>query len=149
MSAPGSGAGDAGEVGAVPAVAAFDVVDAAFESGSPFDLLAGSWPDYESHATALDRTELGALLVAAGLSTAQEHALISLLALNGLRISEALGADITAMDSERGHRTLTVVRVSGSGVPSPPAASTPSVRPGTRVARPATIRARRRVTPRG
>ena len=46
--------------------------------------------DYDSHATALDRNELGALLVAAGLGTAQEHALISLLALNGLRISEAL-----------------------------------------------------------
>ena len=41
--------------------------------------------DYESHAVALDRNELGALLVAAGLGTAGEHALISLLALNGLR----------------------------------------------------------------
>jgi hypothetical protein len=69
--------------------------------------------DYESHATALDRNELGALLVAAGLGTAQEHALMSLLALNGLRISEALGADIDAMGSERGHRTLTVVRKGG------------------------------------
>ena len=69
--------------------------------------------DYESHATALDRNELRALLVAAGLGTAQEHALISLLALNGLRISEALGADITAMGSERGHRTLSVLRWAG------------------------------------
>jgi site-specific recombinase XerD len=39
--------------------------------------------DYESHAVALDRNELGALLVAAGLGSATEHALISLLALNG------------------------------------------------------------------
>ena len=39
--------------------------------------------DYESHATGLDRNELGALLVAAGLGPAAEHALISLLALNG------------------------------------------------------------------
>jgi site-specific recombinase XerD len=46
--------------------------------------------DYESHATGLDRNELGALLVAAGLSTPRDHALISLLALNGLRVSEAL-----------------------------------------------------------
>jgi len=45
--------------------------------------------DYESHATALDRNELGALLVAAGLGSPPEHALISLLALNGLRVSEA------------------------------------------------------------
>jgi site-specific recombinase XerD len=75
--------------------------------------------DYESHATALDRNELAALLVAAGLGTAQEHALISLLALNGLRISEALGADITAMGSERGHRTLTVLRKGGKIVTIP------------------------------
>jgi hypothetical protein len=39
--------------------------------------------DYESHATALDRNELGALLVAAGLGPPGGHALISLLALNG------------------------------------------------------------------
>jgi integrase len=32
--------------------------------------------------------------------------LISLLAINGLRISEALGADIDALGIERGHRTL-------------------------------------------
>jgi integrase/recombinase XerD len=50
--------------------------------------------DYESHAVALDRNELGALLVAAGLGPPGEHALISLLALNGLRVSEAAGADI-------------------------------------------------------
>lgn len=66
--------------------------------------------DYESHAVGLDRNELGALLVAAGLSGARDHALISLLALNGLRISEALGADIDALGLERGHRTLTVCR---------------------------------------
>jgi integrase len=50
--------------------------------------------DYESHATALDRNELGALLVVAGLRPPLGHALISLLALNGLRVSEATGADI-------------------------------------------------------
>jgi integrase/recombinase XerD len=66
--------------------------------------------DYESHAVGLDRNELGALQVAAGLSNAQDHALISLLALNGLRISEALGADIENLGMERGHRTLLVHR---------------------------------------
>ena len=64
--------------------------------------------DYESHATALDRNELGALLVAAGLGPPAEHALISLLALNGLRVSEATGADIEHLGLERGHRTLTI-----------------------------------------
>jgi integrase len=38
------------------------------------------------------------------------HALISLLALNGLRVSEAVGADIEHLGLERGHRTLTVTR---------------------------------------
>jgi len=46
----------------------------------------------------LDRNELGALLVQAGLGTPPRPALISLLALNGLRISEALGADIEDLD---------------------------------------------------
>jgi hypothetical protein len=41
--------------------------------------------DYESHATGPDRNELGALLVAAGLGPRAEHALISMLALNGLQ----------------------------------------------------------------
>ena len=38
------------------------------------------------------------------------HALISLLALNGLRVSEATGADIEHLGLERGHRTLTITR---------------------------------------
>jgi integrase/recombinase XerD len=66
--------------------------------------------DYESHATGLDRNELGALQVAAGLGPPAEHALISLLALNGLRVSEAIGASIEALGVERGHRTLTITR---------------------------------------
>ena len=69
--------------------------------------------DYESHAIGLDRNEVGSLLVAAGLGAANEHALISLLAINGLRISEALGADIDALGIERGHRTLTILRKGG------------------------------------
>jgi integrase/recombinase XerD len=66
--------------------------------------------DYESHAVGLDRNELGALLVAAGLGSPAEQALISLLALNGLQVSEATGADIEHLGLERGHRTLTITR---------------------------------------
>ena len=73
----------------------------------------------ESHATGLDRNELGALLVAAGLGPAAEHALISLLALNGLRVSEAVGANIEALGVERGHRTLTITRKGGKVVTLP------------------------------
>jgi len=50
--------------------------------------------DYESHATALDRNELGAILATAGLGPPAEHALVSLLAVNGLRVCEATGAGI-------------------------------------------------------
>jgi site-specific recombinase XerD len=75
--------------------------------------------DYESHATALDRNGVGALLVAAGLGPAAEHALISLLALNGLRVSEATGADIEHLGLERGHRTLVITRKGGKVVTIP------------------------------
>ena len=75
--------------------------------------------DYESHATALDRNELGALLVAAGLGRPAEHALISLLALNGLRVSEATSANIEDLGVERGHRTLTITRKGGKVVTVP------------------------------
>ena len=75
--------------------------------------------DYESRAVGLDRNELGALLVAAGLGTPGEHALISLLALNGLRVSEATGADIEHLGLERGHRTLVIARKGGKVVTIP------------------------------
>jgi site-specific recombinase XerD len=75
--------------------------------------------DYESTATGLDRNEMGALLVAAGLGPPAEHALISLLALNGLRVSEATGADIETLGVERGHRTLVITRKGGKVVTIP------------------------------
>jgi integrase/recombinase XerD len=75
--------------------------------------------DYESNAVALDRNELGAMLVAAGLGAPAAHALISLLALNGLRVSEATGADIEHLGIERGHRTLTITRKCGKVVTIP------------------------------
>ena len=50
---------------------------------------------------------------------AAEHALISLLALNGLRVSEATGADIEHLGLERGHRTLTITRKGGKVVTIP------------------------------
>ena len=68
---------------------------------------------------ALDRNELGALLVAAGLGPPCEHALISLLALNGLRVSEATGADIEHLGPERGHRRMTITRKDGKVVTIP------------------------------
>lgn len=59
--------------------------------------------DYESRTLGLDRNELGALLVQAGLGPARDHALITLLAMNGLRISETFGANCRRL----GHGTGT------------------------------------------
>ncbi len=67
----------------------------------------------------LDRNEVGALLVEAGLASPRDHALMSLLALNGLRVSGAIGADIEALGLERGHRTLTICRKGGKVVTIP------------------------------
>ena len=69
--------------------------------------------NYESTTLGLDRNELGSFLVQAGLCGGRDHALACLLALNGLRISEALGADIDNLDHNRGHRTLFIRRKSG------------------------------------
>jgi integrase/recombinase XerD len=73
----------------------------------------------ESRTLGLDRNELGALLVQAGLGDLRDGALITVLALNGLRISEALNADIDDLSTERGHRTLAIVRKGGKHVTIP------------------------------
>jgi integrase/recombinase XerD len=74
---------------------------------------------YESHAIGLDRNEPGALLAAAGPGPPPGHALISLLALNGLRVSEATSADIGHLGLDRGHRTLTITGKGGTVVTIP------------------------------
>ncbi len=66
--------------------------------------------DNESRTLGLDRNELSAFMVQAGIGTRREHALASLLGLNGLRVSEALNADIDDLGFERGHHTLRIIR---------------------------------------
>jgi len=70
----------------------------------------------ESTMSGLDRNELGAFLVQAGISGARDHALACLLALNGLRVSEVLDADVDDLGLERGHHTLRVNRKGGKTV---------------------------------
>jgi site-specific recombinase XerD len=74
--------------------------------------------DYESHAVGLDRNEVGALLVAAGLGR-PSNTPGSPSWPNGLRVSEAAGAHIEALGLDRGHRTLTVLRKGGKLVTIP------------------------------
>jgi integrase/recombinase XerD len=63
----------------------------------------------ESTRLGLDRSELGAFLVQAGLAGGNDHVLACLLALNALRISEACGANLADLALANGHRTLRIV----------------------------------------
>lgn len=66
--------------------------------------------DSAGKTAGLDRNELSRFLVTAGSLGGIHHALGELLAINGLRISEALATDIAGMTYERGHQTLAIVR---------------------------------------
>jgi integrase/recombinase XerD len=66
-------------------------------------------------STGLDRDELAALVHVAETDLPRSLALVLLLGLNGLRISEALGADVSDLDTERGHRVLRIKRKGGKG----------------------------------
>ena len=63
----------------------------------------------ESTTLGLDRGEMGAIIYTAERARPNEYALIALLALNGLRVSEACHAEITDLGMERGHRTLKIM----------------------------------------
>ncbi len=99
---------------------------------SALDLWPSTRRSRYSGATAQDRNELGARLVAAGLGPPPGHALLSLLALNGLRVSETTGADIDHLGLERGPPGSSIV--TGSSVnamiypaPARPRRKTPSM----------------------
>ncbi len=67
----------------------------------------------ESPRLGLDREQTRALLDAGEASNPRDAALACLLAVNGLRVSEALAAEVDDLGHERGHRTLRVVRKGG------------------------------------
>ncbi len=67
----------------------------------------------ESPRLGVDRGGLRALLDAAQASGPRDHALACLLALNGLRVSETIAADVADLAHERGHRTLRLRRKGG------------------------------------
>jgi integrase/recombinase XerD len=67
----------------------------------------------QSPQLGLDRNGVRSLLTAAERSGDRDHVLICLLALNGLRVSETLAADIADLATERGHRTLSLRRKGG------------------------------------
>lgn len=73
----------------------------------------------DSPSTGFDREELAAILGAAERRTGSRQgqrnfALLSLLAHTGCRVGEVLGADVTDLDTERGHRVLRIKRKGGT-----------------------------------
>ncbi len=69
----------------------------------------------ESPRLGLDREQTRALLDAGEASNPRDAALACLLAVNGLRVSEALAAEVDDLGHERGHRTLAVDRKGAAG----------------------------------
>jgi integrase/recombinase XerD len=67
----------------------------------------------ESPRLGVDRDGLRGLLDAGSACGEGDHALVCLLALNGLRVSEAVGADVSDLGKQRGHRTLALRRKGG------------------------------------
>lgn len=88
-------------------------------TGSPFTDAQRPAVDDESMASGLTRREVHALLAAARAHSPRSAALVALLLLNGLRISEALGARIDDLSSDRGHRVLRIRRKGGRRAKTP------------------------------
>lgn len=78
----------------------------------------------ESTSTGLTKTELSALLGAARTDSVRSYTLLLLLSLNGLRVSEALAANVEDLSTERGHVVLRITRKGGKEATIPLNATT-------------------------
>jgi site-specific recombinase XerC len=76
----------------------------------------------DSQALGLDRLQLGSLVALARGSSPMDAALITLLGLRGLRVSEACSVDLQDFGTQRGHRTLHIIGKGGKPalIPLPP-----------------------------
>lgn len=86
---------------------------------SPFTGIARPQVSDESSTSGLSRDETHRLLAAAREDSPRSDALVALLVLNGLRISEALERTVTDLDFDRGHRILRIVRKGGKRSKAP------------------------------
>ena len=94
-------------------------------TGSPFTGALRPVTDEESMTSGLSPEQVRALIGAARTDSPRSEALVTLLALNGLRVSEAVAARIEDLDTDRGHRVLRVRRKGGkrAKIPLTPAAA--------------------------
>lgn len=100
----------------------FGIHDAEVLTHSPVASIRRPRVSDESQAVGLTADELRQLLTAAGAHSPRSSALVSLLTFCGLRISEALRADVRDYGHDHGHRVLKVTRKGGktARVPLPP-----------------------------
>ena len=91
----------------------FGVHDAGVLTHSPVASVRRPKVSDESQAVGLTADELRRLLAAAVAHSPRSDALVTLLTFCGLRISEALGADVRDFGHDRGHRVLRVTRKGG------------------------------------
>lgn len=83
-------------------------------AASPLDHIKRPSTPADSPTLGLDRGEARALLTAASDHSPRSRALVTLLLHDGLRINEALSADIEDLGTVRGHRTLSITRKGGA-----------------------------------
>lgn len=74
---------------------------------------------HSSPSQSLERSEVPELLASAEADGPRSAALVALLLLAGLRVSEALAAEVTDLGHDKGHRTLTIHAKGGATVKIP------------------------------
>jgi site-specific recombinase XerD len=78
----------------------------------------------ETVSTGLDKDQFAELIRVAEVDSPRSHAMVLLLGMNGLRVSELLDADVDDLAIERGHRVLVVTRKGGKKATIPMAPRT-------------------------
>lgn len=86
---------------------------------SPFFAIERPGVDEESQTTGLTRDEMRRLMLVSRQAGPGSEALMHLLALNGLRITEALSRDVEDLDYDQGHRILRLERKGGKRAKAP------------------------------
>src|SRR3954454_2940875 len=119
---PASAATVARKLSALAGFYAYGVHDAGVLTHSPAASVRRPKVSDESQAVGLTAEELRRLLAAASAHSRRSAALVSVLVFCGLRISEALGADVRDYGHDSAHRVLKVTRKGGktARVPLPP-----------------------------
>jgi integrase/recombinase XerD len=110
---PASAATVARKLSALSGFYTFGVHDAGVLTHSPAASVRRPKVSDESQAVGLTADELRRLLAAATTHSRRSAALVSVLTFCGLRISEALGADVRDYGHDHGHRVLKVTRKGG------------------------------------